>query len=320
MPSWLLVQICILAFALILDAFVGEPPLQIHPVVWMGRIVAALETRLYKGSKRAQRLKGTAAAIIVIVIFVVPVVLFQLLGYRLASANGLFLPLYVVLSAYLLKSSFTIFTLQKEALRVTDLAYTEIEASRFQLRALVSRDRTGLSRDYILSSVCESVAENTIDSIVSPLLFFAVFGIAGAICFRAVNTLDSMLGYRDHREHAGLFSARLDDVLNYLPTRFAIVPMMLGFYVMSGKAAFVKAWTVLTRDRKKKRAINSGIPVALFAGGLGVTLIKPLSYEIGEGKGNITRATVIRALNVMLITSTFFVVLAVILLVGRTVT
>jgi adenosylcobinamide-phosphate synthase len=319
MPSWLLLQICILSLALILDAFVGEPPSQVHPVVWMGRIVGALETRLYKGTKRAQRLKGTAGATVVIAGFTVPVALFQLLGYRVASVNEIVALLYVVLSAYLLKSSFTIFTLQKEALRVTDLAYTEIEAARFQLRALVSRDRAGLNRQCILSSVCESVAENTVDSVVSPLLFFAVFGVAGAICYRAVNTLDSMLGYRDHREHAGLFSARLDDVLNYLPTRIAIVPMMLGFLVMSGKAACIKAWTVLKRDRYKKRAINSGIPVALFAGGLGVKLIKPFSYEIGEGKGDLTRTTVTRALDVMLFTSILTVALTVVLLVGRTV-
>jgi adenosylcobinamide-phosphate synthase len=320
MPSWLLLQICILSIALILDAFVGEPPAQVHPVVWMGRIIAVLETRLYTGTKRAQRLKGTAAATVVIAGFTVPAALLQLLGYRAASVNEILVPLYVLLSAYLLKSSFTIFTLQKEALHVTDLAYTEIETARFQLRALVSRDRTGLNSESILSSVCESVAENTVDSVVSPLLFFAVFGVAGALCYRAVNTLDSMLGYRDYREHAGLFSARLDDALNYLPTRLAIVPMMLGFYVTSGKAACVKAWTVLKRDRRKKRAVNSGIPVALFAGGLGVTLIKPLSYEIGEGKGDITRTTVTRALNVMLFTSMFTVALTAVLLVARTVT
>lgn len=320
MPSWALLQICILAIALIFDAFVGEPPAQVHPVVWIGRIIAALEKRLYTGTKRAQRLKGTSVATGVIVGFTVPVVLFQLLGYRLASENELFLPLYVLLSAYLLKSSFTVFTLQKEALRVTDLAYTEIEAARFELRALVSRDRAELNREGILSSVCESVAENTIDSVVSPLLFFAVFGVAGAISYRAVNTLDSMLGYRDYREYAGLFSARLDDVLNYLPARLAVVPMMLGFYVTSGKAACAKAWTVLKRDRHKKRAINSGIPVALFAGGLGVTLIKPFDYEIGEGNGDITRTTVTRALNVMLFTSMFTFVLTVVLLAGRTMT
>jgi cobalamin biosynthesis protein CobD/CbiB len=89
---------------------------------------------------------------------------------------------------------------------------------------------------------------------------------------------------------------------------------------MSGKAACVKAWTVLKRDRRKKRAVNSGIPVALFAGGLGVTLIKPLTYEIGEGKDDITRTTVTRALNVMLFTSMFTVALTLVLLVGRTAT
>src|SRR5674536_398747 len=165
MPSWLILQIFILTIALIFDAFVGDPPAQVHPVVWMGRIVAALETRLYKGTKRAQRLKGTAVATGLIVAFTVPVALFQLLGYRLASVNELFVPLYVLLSAYMLKSSFTVFTLQKEALRVTDLDYTEIEAAQFELRALISRDRAGLNRECILSSVCESVAENTIDPV-----------------------------------------------------------------------------------------------------------------------------------------------------------
>ncbi|MGZ4893772.1 MAG: adenosylcobinamide-phosphate synthase CbiB [Halobacteriota archaeon] len=313
-----LLQICILAIALIFDAFVGEPPAQVHPVVWMGRIVAALEKRLYTGTKRAQRLKGTAVATGVILAFTVPVVLFQLLGYRLASENELFAPFYILLSAYLLKSSFTVFTLQQEALRVADLAYTDIEAARFELRSLVSRDRSELNRERLLSSVCESVAENTIDSIVAPLLFFAIFGVAGAICYRAVNTLDSMLGYRDYREHAGLFSARLDDLLNYIPTRLAVFPMLLGFYITLGKAACAKAWIVLKRDRHKKRAINSGIPVALFAGGLGVTLIKPFTYEIGEGNGDITRTTVTRALNVMLFTSMFTFVLTVVLLAGRT--
>ncbi|MGZ4862908.1 MAG: adenosylcobinamide-phosphate synthase CbiB [Halobacteriota archaeon] len=320
MPSWLLVQISILFVALTLDAFVGEPPAKVHPVVWMGRVVGALEKGLYRGTERAQRLKGTAAAAVVIVSFTVPVALFQLLGYRVASTNGALLLLYIGLSAYLLKSSFTIFTLQKEALGVTGLAYTNIEAARFRLRALVSRDRVGLNRERILSSVCESVAENTVDSVVSPLLFFAVFGVVGALCYRAVNTLDSVLGYRDHREHAGLFSARLDDVLNYLPTRFAIVPMLLGFRMMSGKTACGKAWAVLKRDRHKKPAINSGIPVALFAGGLGVTLTKPSSYEIGDGQDDITATTVSRAVNVMLFTSMLTFVLAVVLLFGRSLT
>jgi adenosylcobinamide-phosphate synthase len=275
---------------------------------------------LYGGTDGAQRLKGAALAIGLIGTFTVPVVLFQWLGYQIASGNVVLLLGYVGLSAYLLKTSFTIFTLQKEAIGVTDLAYTDIDAARLRLRALVSRERLHLDRERVLSSVCESVGENTVDSVVSPLLFFAVFGVAGALCYRAVNTLDSMLGYRDHRKHVGLFSARLDDVFNYLPTRLAIVPMLLGFRMVSGKSACNKAWNVLKTDRHKKSAVNSGIPVALFAGGLGVRLIKPSSYEIGDGRNKITKATVNRALSVMLITSMFTVSLAVLLLCGRALT
>lgn len=317
MFSWLLAQISILFVALALDLFLGEPPAVAHPVVWTGNIVTILERRLYGGTDGAQRLKGAAFAIGVIVTFALPIALFQWLGYQIASRNVILLLGYVVLSAYLLKASFTIFTLRREAIGVSNLAYTDIDAARLHLRALVSRERSHLDRECVLSSVCESVGENTVDSVVSPLLFFAVFGVAGALCYRVANTLDSMLGYRDHRRHVGLFPARLDDVFNYLPTRLAIVPMLLGFRMVSGKSACDRAWNVLKTDRHKKSAVNSGIPVALFAGGLGVRLAKPSSYEIGERRDDITKATVNRALSVMLITSIFTVSLSVLLLCGR---
>jgi adenosylcobinamide-phosphate synthase len=318
MAPWLFVQIAVLVIALFLDALIGEPPDIIHPVVWMGRIIAALENSLYKGTVLAQRLKGTGVAVAVILTFTVPVTFFELLGYRIASANAVLLLLYIGLSAYLLKSSFTIFSLQKEALAVTDLAYKDVEAARYRLRALVSRDRKGFDRQRILSGVCESIGENSVDSIVSPLLFFSIFGVAGALCYRTINTLDSMLGYTDHRAHAGLFSARVDDIFNYVPTRVAVVPMLLGFWVVSGKEASKEAWDILKRDRHKKRAINSGIPVALFAGGLGVKFTKPSSYEIGDGRESLTRITVSRALSVMLFASTLTLVVVIAVLVGRT--
>ncbi len=296
MTEWLLIQLLVLFVALLLDKFLGEPPSLLHPVVWIGKLITRFEPYLIVGGKRSQRLRGFAIPLIIIVTITLSVLLFQVQGYYFARGSAVALSLYVIVSAYVLKASFTIFTLQKEALKVADLADSNVDLARFHLRALVSRDRAELDQEGILSSVCESVGENTVDSIVAPLLFFGVFGIAGAACYRTANTLDSMLGYRDHRQHVGLFSARLDDCLNYIPTRLAIGPTLISFYVISGQRAMQRAWRTLKRDRHKKRAVNSGIPIALYAGGLGVRLEKSSSYQIGSPYYRISSSTVDNAL------------------------
>jgi len=213
-----------------------------------------------------------------------------------------------------LKSSFTIATLKKEAVCVSELAFSNVEQARFRMRSLVSRDRSTLTREQILSGVCESIGENSVDSVVAPLLFFAVFGIAGAMFYRVVNTLDSMLGYKDHREAVGAFSARLDDAVNYLPTRIALPLMLLGFYFTAGKHAGSQALRILKRDNRKKNAINSGLSVSLFAGGLGVKFVKLGSYAIGDNDNAIIKSTVNKAISVMQFTSATIIVIVVLLL------
>ena len=314
MTRWLLIQALILVIALLLDKFLGEPHAALHPVVWIGALIARSESHLMVGDRTSQRLRGLFIPLAIIAFFTFVVLLFQWQGYRSASEHVLALSLYVIVSAYLLKASFSIFTLQKEATKVARLTDSDIERARFHLRALVSRDRAQLDREGILSSVCESIGENTIDSIVAPLLFFAVFGIAGAICYRAVNTLDSMLGYRDHRECIGLFSARLDDCFNYVPTRLAIIPMLASFYIIAGKTAARRAWHTLKRDRNKKEAVNSGIPLALYAGGLGVRFEKPSAYQIGAAYHPITASTVNSAIRATQYTAAITVAIVVLLL------
>lgn len=307
-------QISILLFALMIDRFVGEPPVPFHPVVWMGKVISFFEPRLYSGSKRRQRIKGTLAAIFTIFLFTVPTILFQIAGLSLIGGNLIYLSIYVAVSAYVLKSSFTIATLKKEARYVSELAYNNVEQARFRVRSLVSRDRSTLNQEQILSGVCESIGENSVDSVVAPLLFFAVFGIAGATFYRVVNTLDSMLGYKDHREAAGAFSARLDDAMNYLPTRIALPFMLLGFYFTAGKQASSQALRILKRDYRKKKAINSGLSISLFAGGLGVKFVKLGSYAIGDKGDAITKSTVNRAISVMQFTSTITIVIVALLI------
>lgn len=314
MIEWLLTQTLILFVALLLDKFLGEPPPLLHPVVWIGKLVARSEPHLIVGGRTSQRLRGLFIPLMIVAVFTLSAFLFQSLGYRFASGHVVALFLYVIVSAYVLKASFTVFTLQKEASKVASLTDNNIDLARFHLRALVSRDRAQLDREAILSSVCESVGENTIDSIVAPLLFFAVFGIAGAVCYRTANTLDSMLGYRDHREHAGLFSARLDDCFNYIPARIAVIPMLVSFYAISGKTATQRAWRTLKRDRHKKRAVNSGIPLALYAGGLGVRLEKPSTYQIGDPYRPVTLTTVNDAIRATQCTAAITIAIVVLVL------
>ncbi len=315
MLEWFLIQALVLFVALFLDKFLGEPPAALHPVVWIGELVARSERYLIVGDRTSQRLRGLFIPLVIVAFFTLVAFLFQFQGYRFASGYVLALLLYVIVSAYVLKASFSIFTLQKEASRVVSLTDSDIDCARFRLRALVSRERAGLDREGILSSVCESVGENTIDSIVAPLLFFAVFGIAGAICYRAANTLDSMLGYRDYREHIGLFSARLDDFLSYIPTRVAVLPMLISFYIIAGKKAALRAWHTLKNDHKKKKAVNSGIPLALYAGGLGVRFEKPSAYQIGTPCHPISANTVNAAIRATQYTAAITVAIIVLLLI-----
>ncbi len=321
MIDFFVLQLSVLLFALAIDAFIGEPPALFHPVIWMGKVISSFEPRLYSGSTKRQRTKGTLAAMFAIFLFTVPTMLFQIVGFSFMKGNLIYLLVYVAASAYVLKCSFAIAMLKREAVYVSDLAYSNIEQARFHMRSLVSRDRSSLTREQILSGTCESIAENSVDSVVAPLLFFAVFGIAGAVFYRVINTLDSMLGYKDYREAAGAFSARFDDAANYLPTRIALLPMLVGFYLIVGKQACSRALRVLKRDSRKKEAINSGLTISLFAGGLGVQFVKQGNYTIGDSDRAITKSTVNRAISVMKFTSASIVIIVtfIILLINVTI-
>ena len=126
------------------------------------------------------------------------------------------------------------------------------------------------------------------------------------------------MGTRITEKQPGAFSARLDDVANYLPTRIALLLMLLGFYCTVGKQACSQALRILKRDSRKKEAINSGLTISLFAGGLGVKFVKQGSYAIGDSDGVITKSTVSRAISVMKFTSaiTFIIVAFIILLIN----
>jgi adenosylcobinamide-phosphate synthase len=131
------------------------------------------------------------------------------------------------------------------------------------------------------------MTENITDSIISPLFYFSLFGLAGASVYRAANTMDAMLGYRDERIRLGWCSARMDDILNFIPARVTVLLLLLYFTLLG---RFSEAVRVIHRDGHKRPGFNGGIVMAAMAGGTGVRFEKPGVYSIGNGKRTLDEA------------------------------
>ncbi len=200
-----------------------------------------------------------------------------------------FLPWFVILVAgpVLLKSCLAWRSLEEHALSVERALGAGLDDGRLEVKNLVSRDSSGLSREQVLSAAYESVSENLVDSIVSPLCYYTVFGLPGAAVFRAANTMDAMLGYRDERERLGWFSARADDALNYLPARLTAAVLLLYF---AARGRFGPARECLQRDGRARPGCNGGLPMAVMAGGTGTRFEKPGVYSIGPGDRTLAEA------------------------------
>jgi adenosylcobinamide-phosphate synthase len=170
-------------------------------------------------------------------------------------------------------------------------------------RHLVSRPTAALGPAHVASAAVESVAENLTDSLVAPVCFYLAFGLPGAFFYRAVNTADAMLGYREGPlEHFGKAAARLDDLLNLLPARLAALAIVAAA-ALTGEDAR-NAWRTLRRDARGTASPNAGWTMAAMAGALGVVLEKPATYRLGGGREpaaiDIGRATRVMAVAAML--------------------
>ena len=285
----------VVAASLLVDRLIGDPHSRYHPVALLGRFIGwwGVPARY---PARIQRVAGVAGAVLTVALFAAPFALVELAAPWY---------LYLLLAPFLLKSCLAWRALEEHAAAVVQaLGEGGVDAGRARVGMMVSRDTARLDPEHVLSAAYESMTENLVDSIVSPLFYFGLFGLAGAAAFRAVNTLDAMLGYRDERARIGWFSARADDVANFIPARLTGL-ILLAYFAAKGR--FAPAWTALRRDAKKRPGFNGGIPMAVIAGGVGIRLEKPGVYTIGdpertlaEGGADIVRtvraATVIFAL------------------------
>jgi adenosylcobinamide-phosphate synthase len=311
MPSCALHQIFMLTAAWLFDALIGDPEKLPHPVRAIGAMIARLE------HKAPQWFKNKKNAGVFIGIFVpATAYFFAFLFISLAGAISVFAGLLasVVCIYYCLATH----CLASEAASVyRALKKGDIVMGRQRLSRIVGRDTEHLSEGEIVRATVETVSENTVDGIISPFLYAALGGAPLALAFKAVSTLDSMIGYKNEKyRELGWFSARLDDALNFIPARLCLLLVPVASFVLpfgrSG-AAFKKG----LRDCRNSPSPNSGFPEACFAGSLGIQLGGECSYAgiitckplIGDKDREIEIYDIQRAVSLMWVVSALSLVL-----------
>jgi len=284
--------VLILLLALAYDLLLGEPPAALHPVVWMGKVISLLERGAFSQNAVFQLACGAFMVALCLALFVVPAwLVLRFLEEKSPIA-------YVLAGAYLLKGNLSVRELARAAGRVrSTLAQQQLEKARTALGALVSRDTRTLSPSLVAAAAVESVAENTADSIIAPLFYFALFGVPGALAYRVVNTLDSMVGYHGRYEYLGKAAARLDDLLNLVPSRLTALLMVVVAPFAGARAA--SAWRVMWRDHALTESPNAGWSMSAAAGALGVTLEKVGHYRLGEAPAEPSEESIGRAVRMM---------------------
>ena len=270
----LVLNALVLVLAVALDRLLPEPPSSVHPVVWMGRAIAALE-RWAPESPTPAFLYGCAIVAAVVGVS-------SLLAWLVTAAlMWIGTVAYVVGGAVALRTTFAVKGLSAAADETRRaLEGGRLDEARASLRSLVSRDPTSLSAPLVAASAIESVAENTTDSFVGPWLAFALLGVPGAMAYRAVNTLDSMIGYRGRYEYLGKAAARLDDAVNFVPARLSVLLLLAAGSI--GRLDVSRAWRTMRRDSGRTASPNAGVTMSAMAGLLGTRLEKPGHYRIGE--------------------------------------
>jgi adenosylcobinamide-phosphate synthase len=264
--------------SLLIDRWCGEPPLPLHPVVWMGGYLKLTGRGLPDRPPPAAFVLGAVSWLLGAVT----------VGLAYAGVESLAgrLPLWlnVMVGAVLLKPLLALRMLLHEVRAVEGALEQGLDRGRERLAHIVSRSTANLDEAEVRESALESLAENLSDSVIAPLFWFALLGLPGAAVYRFANTADAMWGYRGRWEWAGKFAARADDVLSWIPARLTALAL-----VLSG-AARLRGLRRLPGEAARTSSPNSGWPMGALALSLAVRLRKPGVYALNPGCPSPTRA------------------------------
>lgn len=305
--------------ALVLDTLIGDPRTAWHPVVLIGNLIAALE-KLLLNPAAAPGAKRLAGLVLVLAVLAASFAVSWLALAALATLH----PLAAIGGgALLLAFAITPRSLAEAGREIQSLLEAgDLDEARRKVGWIVGRDTAALDTAEITRATVETVAENITDGIIAPLFYAALGGAPLAVLYRAVNTLDSMVGYKnDKYRDFGLVAARTDDVFNYIPARITGLLIIAAAFLTGGDARSAAA--TIWRDAAKHPSPNSGIPEAGVAGALGVRLgglnyyggIPSLRATMGEPRRQLAPGDIARTVRMMYTATALFAAVVTVLIV-----
>jgi len=267
-----------LTAAYILDLVIGDPQWLPHPVKGMGWAIGRMEEVLRRRSAQlVSRAADRAAGVLLAAVIVGATYgIFYFINSMLTASYPAFIVLTVLVAT-------TIATRELSGAGqavIDEVRSGNMEGARRKLGMIVGRDTKALDDKGVLRAVIETLSENASDGIIAPMFYFAIGGLPLAMAYKAVNTLDSMVGYKNERyRDFGRASARLDDIANYIPARITGILIALSSFIFKLSPAVLRSsLRIMSRDGRKHSSPNSGIPEAAMAGALGVRLGGPSTY------------------------------------------
>lgn len=300
-----------LVLGFILDCIIGDPYNIPHPVKLIGRLIGGLE-KLVRQHMKNLRVGGILLGLTVILLSTAAPLALLLICYRIHVILGI--AAETVMCCYMLAAK----CLCRESMKVCRAAGSgDTEAARKAVSMIVGRDTAVLDRDGIVRAAVETVAENTSDGVTAPLFYMGLGGAVGAFFYKSVNTMDSMIGYKDEKyADIGRFAAKLDDILNYIPSRLTALLMVISAPLagLDGGNAF-RIWK---RDRRNHASPNSAQTESACAGALHLRLAGDAWYfgklhkkpYIGDDDRPIESCDIRRANRLMYISSVLMLIIS----------
>ena len=269
--------IVILLITIILDLIFGDPNNRIHPVAWLGKYINYFIPKIKRDkNKKYEKINGVIFTSLTITFFGIIIQISLVYLYHISFI------LMMILSIFILFSVIAIKGMEKHTNAITRaLQSNDVETARINLSLIVSRNTKSLDEQHILSATIESIADSTVDGILSPIFYFSLLGSTGAFIFRIINTFDSMVGYKEsYFENIGWIAAKADTFTNYIPSRITAIIMIFAVFI--NKMDWKNSIVIFRKERNSTISINSGQTISVLAGALRVRLEKLDHYSIGE--------------------------------------